>query len=44
MRTITKRLDCAPQTLVMVGDGPQDIEAGRSIGAFTLGVRGYLGH
>ena len=42
MRTIAERLHCAPETLVMVGDGPQDIEAGKSVGAFTIGVRGGI--
>jgi phosphoglycolate phosphatase len=27
---------------VMVGDGPQDVLAGRAAGAFTIGVRGGI--
>ena len=42
MRTIAARLHCAPETLVMVGDGPQDIEAGKNVGAFTIGVLGGI--
>src|SRR6185503_1545062 len=28
--------------VVMVGDGPQDVESGRAAGAFTVGVRGGI--
>lgn len=30
------------QTVVMVGDGPQDVLSGRAAGAFTIGVRGGI--
>jgi len=39
---IAERLGLAPSALAMVGDGPQDIEAGRAAGAFTVGVRGGI--
>lgn len=37
---IAERLGVSPSQLVMIGDGPQDIEAGRRAGARTVGVRG----
>lgn len=37
-----KELGVAAHELIMVGDGPQDIEAGRAVGAFTVGVRGGI--
>ena len=36
---IAKQLGLSPEQLVVVGDGPQDIEAGRAAGARTVGVR-----
>jgi 2-phosphoglycolate phosphatase len=30
------------QSIVMVGDGPQDVLSGRAAGAFTIGVRGGI--
>jgi phosphoglycolate phosphatase len=37
------RLMCVSVTeLVMVGDGPQDVLAGRAAGAYTVGVRGGI--
>ncbi len=39
----TARLLGVPvQTLVMVGDGPQDVLSGRAAGAFTIGVKGGI--
>lgn len=39
----TARLLGVPvQAVVMVGDGPQDVLAGRAAGAFTVGVRGGI--
>lgn len=35
-----ERLGLAPGALVMVGDGPQDVECGRAAGAYTVGVKG----
>ncbi len=35
-----ERLALAPRALVMVGDGPQDVECGRAAGAYTVGVKG----
>ena len=32
----------AVQSVVMVGDGPQDVLSGRAAGAFTIGVRGGI--
>lgn len=40
--SIARTLDVAPTALVMVGDGPQDIECGRAAGALTVGVRGGM--
>lgn len=40
--TIAEQLHCAVETLVIVGDGPQDVEAGKRAGAFTIGVRGGI--
>jgi 2-phosphoglycolate phosphatase len=39
---IAHRLGVAATTLVMVGDGPQDVECGRGAGAFTVGVSGGI--
>ena len=39
---IARELGCAPAELVMVGDGPQDVEAGRRAGARTVGVVGGI--
>lgn len=39
---IAERLKVAPTCLVMVGDGPQDIESGRRAGARTVGVEGGI--
>lgn len=39
----TARLLGVPvQTIVMVGDGPQDVLSGRAAGAFTVGVKGGI--
>jgi phosphoglycolate phosphatase len=37
-----RRLGVATSEVVMVGDGPQDVLAGRAAGAFTVGVRGGI--
>lgn len=37
---IAEELGLSPNGLVMIGDGPQDIEAGRRAGARTIGIRG----
>lgn len=42
LRVIAERIGCAPKSLVVVGDGPQDIEYGKAVGAFTIGVRGGI--
>jgi phosphoglycolate phosphatase len=42
LRTIAARLRVRSEHLVMVGDGPQDVECGRAVGAFTVGVDGGL--
>jgi len=39
---IAERLGVAASELLMVGDGPQDIECGRRAGALTVGVRGGI--
>jgi len=40
--TIAEQVHCKPTELVVVGDGPQDVEAGKRAGAFTIGVRGGI--
>jgi phosphoglycolate phosphatase len=35
-------LDVPVESVVMVGDGPQDVLSGRAAGAFTVGVRGGI--
>jgi phosphoglycolate phosphatase len=40
--TIAEQLGVAPESLVMVGDGPQDVLAGRRAGARTVGLEGGL--
>jgi phosphoglycolate phosphatase len=42
VREAARLLDVAVQTVVMVGDGPQDVLSGRAAGAFTIGVRGGI--
>ena len=37
---IAKQLSLTPDQMVMVGDGPQDVEAGRRAGCRTIGVQG----
>lgn len=37
-----RQLGISPRATVMVGDGPQDVLAGRAAGAYTIGVRGGI--
>jgi len=37
---IAKQLNLNPDQMVMIGDGPQDVEAGRRAGCRTVGVQG----
>jgi phosphoglycolate phosphatase len=37
---IAKQLSLNPDQMVMIGDGPQDVEAGRRAGCRTVGVHG----
>lgn len=37
---IARTLQVDRTTLIMVGDGPQDVECGRAVGAYTVGVKG----
>jgi 2-phosphoglycolate phosphatase len=39
---IAQRLSLKPAALVMVGDGPQDVECGKAAGCRTVGVRGGI--
>lgn len=39
---VCKRLDVSPAEAWMVGDGPQDIGAGKAAGAFTVAVLGGI--
>jgi 2-phosphoglycolate phosphatase len=42
VREAARQLGVPVEQVVMVGDGPQDVLAGRSAGAFTVGVRGGI--
>jgi phosphoglycolate phosphatase len=43
LRRVAADLGVAPELLVMVGDGPQDVMAARAVGAHAVGVRhGFL--
>ena len=39
---ICRELAIAPSEAWMIGDGPQDVGAGRAAGAFTVGVLGNI--
>jgi phosphoglycolate phosphatase len=39
---VAARLGVPARALVMVGDGPQDVLAGRAAGAYTVAVRGGM--
>lgn len=40
LRRVAVALGVLPQELIMIGDGPQDILAGKAVGAYTVGVQG----
>jgi len=40
LRRVAQALGVVEKDLVMIGDSPQDILAGKAIGAFTVGVKG----
>lgn len=42
MHEVARQLGVSIAEVVMVGDGPQDVLAGRAAGAFTVGVRGGI--
>ncbi len=42
LHEVARQLGVRVRELVMVGDGPQDILAGRAAGAYTIGVRGGI--
>ena len=42
LHVTAEKIGCTPSSLVVVGDGPQDIECGRAVGAFTVGVLGGI--
>ena len=42
LRVIAEKIGCTPDALVIVGDGPQDIECGQAAGAYTIGIRGGI--
>jgi phosphoglycolate phosphatase len=42
LRFVAERLEIPVARLVLVGDGPQDVECGRACGATTIGVKGGL--
>lgn len=37
---VASELRVAPSSLIMIGDGPQDIGAGHAVGAHTIGLKG----
>jgi 2-phosphoglycolate phosphatase len=41
---IARELGVEARELVMIGDGPQDVECGKRAGARTVGVRGIIAH
>ncbi len=42
LRHLGRMLGVPPRGMVVVGDGPQDVECGRAAGARTVGVRGGI--
>lgn len=42
LHEVARQLGLGASALVMVGDGPQDVLAGRAAGTFTIGVRGGI--
>ncbi len=38
--SVARELRVAPERLIMVGDGPQDVGAGKAVSAYTVGVKG----
>ncbi len=40
LQLVARLLDVPPASLIMVGDGPQDVGSGRAVGAHTIGIRG----
>jgi phosphoglycolate phosphatase len=42
VREAARRLGLTAQDVVMVGDGPQDVLAGKAAGAYTVGVHGGM--
>jgi phosphoglycolate phosphatase len=40
---VASRLGVAPRELIMIGDGPQDVLAGKAVGARTIAVAGGFG-
>lgn len=37
---VALELGIEPSELIMIGDGPQDVGAGKAVGAYTIGVKG----
>ncbi len=42
LQHIARALDIPTSALVMVGDGPQDVECGHAVGAHTVGLEGGI--
>jgi 2-phosphoglycolate phosphatase len=42
LQHIARALDVPTTSLVMVGDGPQDVECGHAVGAHTVGLEGGI--
>jgi phosphoglycolate phosphatase len=39
---LAEELRVPPERLIMIGDGPQDVGAGKAVGAHTIGIKGGL--
>lgn len=37
---VAEGLSVEPSQVIMIGDGPQDVGAGKAVGAYTIGVKG----
>lgn len=42
LERVAKELAVPERQLIMIGDGPQDVGAGRAVGAHTIGIKGGL--
>lgn len=40
LQSVSQQLKVAPESLIMIGDSPQDVGAGKAVGAHTIGIKG----